>query len=135
MISVTYRCDIEGYEVLGKVTMDISKNNREEGSVSLTVTHCVDTQSGSHALRLSCPLWVYNCTSLPIAVKQIVGQDQKFGHVDEVWSLPAVLQCTQRYTRHCHADLCCTGPCCALQCCARSCCAALGHAELCQAKP
>ena len=75
--------------MLGKVTMDISKNNREEGSVSLTVNHCVDTQSGSHALRLSCPLWVYNCTTLPIALKQMAGQDQKVGHADEVWSLPA----------------------------------------------
>lgn len=75
---------MEHYEILGKVTMEISKNNKEEGSVSLTVTHCIDSQSGSHALRLSCPLWVYNCTSLPIALRQMSGQEQQSRHADEV---------------------------------------------------
>lgn len=98
-MSLLARCEMEGYEVLGKVTVEISKTNREEGVVSLTVLHCIDTQSGSHSLRLSCPLWVYNCTSLPVALRPI--SEQSFSQADEACAC-------------CHM-LCCAAMCCEVQ--------------------
>lgn len=80
----TRRDEWEGYEGLGKVTMEVSKTKKEEGSASVALSHYRDTNTGSHALRVSCALWVFNCTGLPIALRERTDTEHTFGHADEV---------------------------------------------------
>ncbi|DBA81627.1 TPA: hypothetical protein ACH3X1_007382 [Trebouxia sp. C0004] len=62
--------DYCGLEVMGKASVQVHKHRREDGSASLLMCHCYDLASGAHALRVSCSLWVFNCTGLPIALRQ-----------------------------------------------------------------
>ncbi|KAL0051145.1 hypothetical protein WJX82_002690 [Trebouxia sp. C0006] len=62
--------DYFGLEVMGKAGVQVHKHRREDGSASLLLCHCYDPASGAHALRVSCSLWVFNCTGLPIALRQ-----------------------------------------------------------------
>ncbi|KAA6426828.1 MAG: Vacuolar sorting-associated [Trebouxia sp. A1-2] len=62
--------DYFGLEVIGKASVQVHKHRREDGSASLLLCHCYDPASGAHALRVSCSLWVFNCTGLPIALRQ-----------------------------------------------------------------
>jgi len=64
------RSDYFGLEVMGKASVQVHKHRREDGSASLLLCHCYDSASGAHALRVSCSLWVFNCTGLPIALRQ-----------------------------------------------------------------
>ena len=59
-----------GYDILGKASVQVTKQRRQDGSASLSLCHCYDTKSGGHVLRVSCSLWVFNCTGLPIALRQ-----------------------------------------------------------------
>lgn len=64
------RSDYLGMEVMGKASVQVRKERREDGSASLSLCHCYDPASGAHTLRVSCSLWVFNCTGLPIALRQ-----------------------------------------------------------------
>ena len=68
--SVDCRADYLGYDVLGKASVQVTKQRKEDGSASLSLCHCYDPKSGGHVLRVSCSLWVFNCTGLPIALRQ-----------------------------------------------------------------
>lgn len=59
-----------GYDILGKASVQVTKQRKEDGSASLSLCHCYDPKSGGHVLRVSCSLWVFNCTGLPIALRQ-----------------------------------------------------------------
>ena len=68
--AVLCRADYLGYAILGKASVQVTKQRKEDGSASLSLCHCYDTKSGGHVLRVSCSLWVFNCTGLPIALRQ-----------------------------------------------------------------
>lgn len=38
-------------------------------TVDVSLRHTIDPGTGTHILRVACPLWVYNCTGLPIALR------------------------------------------------------------------
>ena len=67
---VDCRADHLGYDILGKASVQVTKQRKENGSASLSLCHCYDPKSGGHVLRVSCSLWVFNCTGLPIALRQ-----------------------------------------------------------------
>ena len=67
---VDCRADYLGYDILGKASVQVTKQRKEDGSASLSLCHCYDPKSGGHVLRVSCSLWVFNCTGLPIALRQ-----------------------------------------------------------------
>jgi hypothetical protein len=41
------------------------------GSATVRLKHLQDSNSGSHVLELTCELWVYNCTGIPIAIQEV----------------------------------------------------------------
>ena len=43
-----------------------------EGSSTTTIqlAHTQDQECGGHILQVSCGLWVYNCTGMPLALQQ-----------------------------------------------------------------
>ena len=44
-------------------------------AVPIQITRQQDTVTGAHTLLISCALWVYNCTGLPIALQQLQQQN------------------------------------------------------------
>ncbi len=48
----------------------VTQAGESGGSATVQLKHMVDAESGSHILRLTCALWVYNCTGVPLALQQ-----------------------------------------------------------------
>lgn len=44
--------------------------NGSSRHINICVKRRIDSHSSQYILELSCPLWIYNCTNIPIAIKQ-----------------------------------------------------------------
>ncbi|KAK9798969.1 hypothetical protein WJX73_003190 [Symbiochloris irregularis] len=61
----------------------VSESGDSRGSATVYLRHLLDTDCGSHLLRFSCALWVYNCTGFPIALQQSEA-DEAAGAADQM---------------------------------------------------
>lgn len=52
------------------MSFPVTQAGESGGSATVQLKHMVDPESGSHILRLTCALWVYNCTGVPLALQQ-----------------------------------------------------------------
>jgi hypothetical protein len=52
------------------VSVQVTQAGENRGVSTVQLKHMVDRECGSHILRLSCALWVYNCTSVPLALQE-----------------------------------------------------------------
>ena len=43
-----------------------------QSSVEVAVRHGLDAATGSHLIRLACTLWLFNCTGVPVSLRQAV---------------------------------------------------------------
>ena len=50
--------------------VNLDSPNIGRGTATVRLRHVLEAECGSHVLRLSCTLWVYNCSGLPIALQQ-----------------------------------------------------------------
>ena len=41
-----------------------------QSEVQVFLRHSLDTATGSHTLLLGCTLWVFNCTGVPVSLRQ-----------------------------------------------------------------
>lgn len=57
-------------ESTGETAVEVSEESQGRGRASVLLKHILEAECGSHILRTSCALWVYNCTSMPLAVRQ-----------------------------------------------------------------
>lgn len=57
-------------EETAAVSFLVTQAGESGGSATVQLKHMVDAESGSHILRLTCALWVYNCTGVPLALQQ-----------------------------------------------------------------
>lgn len=44
-----------------------------KSTVDISLYHSINTVTGSHIYRFTCPVWVYNCTGLPISIRNTAG--------------------------------------------------------------
>ena len=54
------------------------------GSTTVQLAHTQDSECGGHILQLSCGLWVYNCTGMPLALLQDALDDSRQQDPNEV---------------------------------------------------
>lgn len=52
------------------VSFTVTQAGESRGTNLVQLRHAVERQCGGHALALTCALWVYNCTGLPLALQQ-----------------------------------------------------------------
>ena len=57
------------------------------GSTTVQLAHTQDRECGGHILQLSCGLWVYNCTGMPLALLQDDLDDSR--HQDPTEACPS----------------------------------------------
>ncbi len=64
-----------------------------DGSTSTLVqlAHTQDNECGGHILQVSCELWVYNCTGMPLALQKGDLDDSRQQDQDEVSSMVLIL--------------------------------------------
>ena len=65
-----------------------------DGSTSTLVqlAHTQDNECGGHILQVSCGLWVYNCTGMPLALQKSDPDDSRQQEHDEVSSMVLICQ-------------------------------------------
>lgn len=52
------------------VSFQVTQAGESRGIATVQLKHMVDRECGSHILRFTCALWVYNCTGVPLALQQ-----------------------------------------------------------------
>ena len=57
-------------EEQGEGQLHVAEANDGQGSTTLTLRRVLESECGSHILRVGCTLWVYNCAGLPLAIQQ-----------------------------------------------------------------
>ena len=62
-------------EETATVSFQVMQAGESRGVATVQLRHMVDTECGSHILRFTCALWVYNCTGLPLALQQSEMED------------------------------------------------------------
>lgn len=77
-------------EEAAETSFKVSESGDSRGSATVYLRHLLDSDCGSHLLRFSCALWVYNCTGFPIALQQS-DADEAAGAADQVWALSTLL--------------------------------------------
>ena len=62
---------MDGDEAGRAVTLfQVAASGDGGGSTTVQLAHTQDQECGGHILQLSCGLWVYNCTGMPLALLQ-----------------------------------------------------------------
>lgn len=62
---------MDGDEAGRAVTLfQVAASGDGGGSTTVQLAHTQDRECGGHILQLSCGLWVYNCTGMPLALLQ-----------------------------------------------------------------
>ena len=61
----------------GHGSFKVTEAGEGRGTATVRLKHLLEEECGSHVLRLSCTLWVYNCTGLPIALQQSDVEEQR----------------------------------------------------------
>lgn len=56
---------------LESTSADVTEAVEGGRAVPIQITRQQDAITGAHTLMISCALWVYNCTGLPIALQQL----------------------------------------------------------------
>lgn len=57
-------------EEQGEGQLQVAEAVEGQGSTIVTLRHVLESQCGSHILRIACTLWLYNCSGLPLAIQQ-----------------------------------------------------------------
>lgn len=57
-------------EEVAERSFTVYESAEGHGSATVYLRHLLDADCGSHLLRFSCALWVYNCTGFPVALQQ-----------------------------------------------------------------
>jgi hypothetical protein len=57
------------------VAFQVTQAGENRGMSTVQLRHMVDRECGGHILRLTCALWVYNCTSVPLALQETAMDD------------------------------------------------------------
>lgn len=55
----------------GEGRVQVQEEGKARAVSTVTLVREVDAASGATLLRLSCALWVYNCSGLPIALQRV----------------------------------------------------------------
>ena len=51
-------------------SFQIASMGESSSTTSVQLAHTQDQECGGHILQISCGLWVYNCTDMPLALQQ-----------------------------------------------------------------
>ena len=62
-------------EEMATVSFQVTQAGESRGVATVQLRHMVDAECGSHILRFTCALWVYNCTGVPLALQQSEMED------------------------------------------------------------
>ena len=65
----------------GEGSLRVTEAGEGRGSATVRLKHILESECGSHVLRVSCTLWVYNCTGLLIALQQSADEDERSDQV------------------------------------------------------
>ena len=66
------------------------------GSTTVQLAHTQDRECGGHILQISCGLWVYNCTGMPLALLQDDLDDSRQQEPNEVRPFKSCPKCFGR---------------------------------------
>ena len=58
-------------------SFQVASTGESSSSTTVQLAHTQDQECGGHILQVSCSLWVYNCTGMPLALQQ--------GELDAGW--------------------------------------------------
>lgn len=91
------------------MSFQVTQAGESRGNSTVHLKHIVDRECGSHILRLTCALWVYNCTSVPLALQESAMDDtpRQDGEVRGESSIlcRAIPPSSSRSARHSHNSI------------------------------
>ena len=64
-------------ESLAVTSFQVASTGESSSTTTVQLAHTQDPECAGHILQVSCGLWVYNCTGMPLALQQ--------GDLDASW--------------------------------------------------